>query len=241
MECTLDIKTLQEKLEEEFLFNNNSESMYFLLSLYENEYDINKFKPKYTCNLSIYRALKRKLNYRTDKDDIISAVNKIIYDDVNRLELSIFLESYTRGYKNKDGADMLESYILAKYDYMNLFFSKTLFHNIKNKEIKKIKKKILRKRNEDKILKAHITNIANLYAESILKSKVYKINKIINKQLVLSYKNNKILIGGEEVFLNKRELDLIYSTITSCIIKSIKKISRSAMWHGINDKVLSRY
>ena len=55
MEKSIRVKSLIKDLEYEFLYNKNPNSMYFLLSIYRNELNINKFKPIYTSSRNVKR------------------------------------------------------------------------------------------------------------------------------------------------------------------------------------------
>ncbi len=235
-----NIKKLHKSLEYNFLYNNDLNSMHLLLSMLENEVRLKKLRPKYICMTSIKRSLKRTLKYRRDRDLIIRTVNKLINDDVNRLELSIYIESYSSGYQEDEWANKLESLAVKTLPLEDICQKSILFNESKNPEVVKLRNELYNHLDSDNILNDRIKRIAFTYCEKVIKKKIYSINDNLDRQLMISYNDSDKIVNDEE-FLTIPELTNIYQKLMTSYIKSILRIYRSSYWYGINDRVLNRY
>ena len=242
MEKSIRVKSLIKDLEYEFLYNKNPNSMYFLLSIYRNELNINKFKPIYTSSRNVKKALNRLLKYRTDSKFIIDAISRLINDDLNRIELYLFLEAYVLGYKDIESANKLENFVIINYPDLKLSNKKMfLLHHSKVDDVLKLKEELVGNVIGRKNFNGYLKKVIFQYCEKIIKSKIFKLNVYLNKQYKFYYDRSGEIFMGEEPFLNSVELYKIYNKIRKCLFRSIVKTSKEAGWHGINDKVLNRY
>lgn len=234
------IRKLHKSLEYNFLYNNDLNSMQLLLTMLESDDKIKKLRPKYVCMNSIKRGLNRLLDYRRDRSIVVRAISKLINDDINRLELSMYLESYSLGYENIDWVNRIESYAVKHMSMQEISSSNILYHDSKNPEIIKLKNNLDKEIISDNINLERIKRITATYLNRVVRSKVYSINSCLDAQLMISYRNSDILIKDEE-YLTIPELTEIYDKITSLYTKSIIRIYKNSYWYGINDRVLNRY
>ena len=85
---------VEEGLENRFLYQNDPDSMHILLSMIDHRQKLANLQPGYRLMEQMSKSLNRSLRYRKDRDYIVSAIKKLINDDVNRFELAVFLKGY---------------------------------------------------------------------------------------------------------------------------------------------------
>ncbi|MDO5718464.1 MAG: hypothetical protein Q4P34_05715 [Tissierellia bacterium] len=235
-----NIKKLHKSLEYNFLYNNDLNSMHLLLAMLENEVRLKKLRPKYICMNSIKRSFMRTLKYRRDRDLIIRTVNKLINDDINRLELSVYIDSYSSGYQSDYWVNKLESLAFKTLPVEDICQKSILFHEAKNPDVLKLRNELNDYLDSDKIRNERIKRITFTYCEKVIKKKIYSINENLDRQLMISYNDSDKIVSDEE-FLTIPELTNLYQKLMTSYIKSITRIYRSSYWYGINDRVLNRY
>ncbi len=235
-----NIKKLHKSLEYNFLYNNDINSMHLLLAMLENEVRLKKLRPKYICMTSIKRSLKRTLKYRRDRDLIIRTVTKLLNDDINRLELSVYIDSYSSGFQDAEWVNKLENLAVKTLPLEDIFQKSILFHESKNPDVVRLRNELNDFLDSDKILNDRIKRITFSYCEKVLKKKIYSINDNLDRQLMISYHDSDKIINDED-FLTIPELTNLYQKLMTSYIKSIIRIYRSSYWYGINDRVLNRY
>lgn len=231
---------LKEELKAKFLYQDDVDSLYLLLSIIENDYKCNTLKPKYSCTKKIMRTISRFFKDREDVDEITAASMKILNEDLSRVEFAIYLEAYQMGYDDLRVVNSFENYVLSKTSAESLKNRKKLFHNYKNKEIKEIKKDIIYSVEKYVDFESYVDELIKKYCDKVIKENVFSLNKYLNKQLLFKFDGINTYIV-EERFLTKKELELLYEKIVKTYLRSIKYICKEAIWYGVNDKVLSRY
>ncbi len=232
--------TLKEELKAKFLFQDDVDSLYLLLSLIEKDYNCNTLKPKYNCTKKIVRTINRFFKDRDDADAITSACIKILNEDLSRMEFAIYLEAYSKGYDDLHAVNLLENYALTKIPSKNIKNRKKLFHSYKNKETKEIKNFIISSIDNYKDFENYLKEMINKYCEKVIKQNVYSLNKYLDKQLLFKFDGVNTYIV-EERFLTRFELEQLYNKILKTYLLSIRRLAKDAIWYGVNDRVLSRY
>ncbi len=145
-----DISIIYNGLINKFLYKNDINCIHILLNLFELEEDITNICPRYITINNIKKRITRFLNDRKDNYFISLNLGQAIHEDINRLELYIYLEGYKMGYHNNYWANNLENIILEKSNIEELYQLKYLYHFEANtEEIKNIKFEIF-KEIEDK-------------------------------------------------------------------------------------------
>ena len=230
---------IKKQLEERFLYQEDVDALDLLLSILDNNKSYYRMKPKYICSSRIRRSLLRLLHYREDRELIISSILKSIHDDINRLELSMYIDSYTKGYDYKEAVDCVETFALKQYSATFLNNRKSLYHSSKDRRVQKLKKEVLSKYQE-KNPDLHMNRFIEEYCDRTIKEKIMKVNTTMNKQLRFYYDKNNLYIN-EEIFLSKRLLGKIYRKILLSFTRVMSGIMKNALWYGINDRVLDRY
>lgn len=231
---------IYEGLKNRFLFNNDINSIYMLLSLYDLEENISNIYPKYICLNNIKRRIKNVLTERNDKEKIAMNISYLIHEDINRIELCFYLEGYKYGYYNNKYVNILEERALNLLSYEEMYNKRYLFHynftDVKDIKIK-LKNEIDKIERNDK----EIERLVFTFCNKVIKKKINNLDKYINKQLILDFSPYDFKIIDENYELNEYEVDKIYHGIVNLLIKNLKRIYKDASWFALNDKVLKRY
>lgn len=189
----------------------------------------------------IANSLETLYKKRQDREYIISAVQKLLYDEINRLEIVLAVNSYIYGKKSNIFANELENYFLINYPEIKI-----------NKNMKLIRRKLTSKdyRFRNRLIYDVIDNYdlnekfqikVDDFFEDRIKNNILNLNNYIHKQIKLEFKENKYFIFQKETFLTKGELEDLYFHIKKIFIEHFKKTSKRFIWYGLNDKVISRY
>lgn len=230
---------IKKELEARFLYHDDVDAMDLLLSIIDNNQSYNKLRPKYICSDRIRTSLRRMLHYRDDKEFIISAVLQGIHNDINRMELSLYLDYYTLGYGYKDGVDLLEREVLKRFTPALLATQRKLYHESKDIRIKKLRNQIIGNYREHNSY-LYTIKLINNYCDKTMRPKIMHLNTTMNKQLRFYYDSNNIYIH-DEVFISKKLLNKIYKRVLSTFTTVMLRTATNAVWYGINDRVLDRY
>lgn len=235
------IYNIYQGLNHNFLFNNDINSIHILLNLYDLENNITNIFPRYLSLNNLRKDISRLLKDRGSKHLIASNLGKLLHEDINRLELYLYLEGYKHGYLDNRLANNLENITIKYFSITDLYNIKYLYHfNIINDEVKKIKDKIYKKQKSENGNYPTLKNIVYNYTSNIIKSKIFSLNKYLDKQLEIGYDFYTAYIK-EDNFLTMEELDNIYNKVERTISTNGYKTYIDAYWYGVNDRVLQRY
>lgn len=178
---------------------------------------------------------------RSDREYIKSAVQKLVYDDINRLEIVLAVNSYMYGKKSNVFANELENYFLVNYPNLKISRKQKLI-------VRKLSSKDYRFRNRliNNVIDYYNLNKkfeekTNDFFENVIKEYIFNLNNYIVKQLKLEFKGNSYYVLQKEKFLTKKELEELYNHINKIFMEHLNKTLRIFIWYGLNDKVTSRY
>lgn len=229
----------EKSLEYQFLYKDDPDSIFLLLSWLENNNLGDNLVPKYSVTKSLLTGLRRTIRGRKDKKSIVDAINKLIGDDLNRMELAFTLKAYRNAYYTTQLVDKLERLALKVYTPNELSKMKCLFHDSDNH-------KILDFKNEVKcyLLKNKITTNneyhCNKFIDDNLKKKFFRVNFYMDKQVVMDYHNSDILtLEGKN--LSIKEILHLYNKSKFYINRQLEIAYFEQFWCSLNDIVLSRY
>ena len=237
-----DLVQIYDGLEYNFLYNNDINSMHILLNLYDLEDNMINICPKYMSTREIRKKIKRLLVYRKSRQLITNNIILLIHEDIDRLELVLYLKGYKYGYFNNKWVNILEDATLKYYSIDEIYEKNFLFHhNPEFTEIEELKEsfKTEIEINEQKTKK--LEKIIYTYCQKVIKNKIYKLNLYIDKQLTIEYDSRGTNIKEEDPYLSIGELNKIYDIIIKTIIKNTTTSYANASWFGVNDRVLNRY
>lgn len=239
--CTSDYE-LYNSLKHNFLYNNDINCIHILLNLYDLEENIRNIFPKYISIRHLRNHISKCLKERSGNELIAKNLGELIHEDINRLELSLYLEGYKQGYYCKKRVNLLESLTIKFFSIDELYSLKYLFHfETKRKEVLDLKERIFSEIDEDEKHTKFLYNNINKYISNIIKTKVHSLNKHLDKQLTIDCCSDAGKIKEESSLLTKEDLHIIYKEVKRIIIKNGFKLYKDAYWNGLNDRVLKRY
>ncbi len=233
---------LYEGLKYNFLFNNDINCIHILLNLYDLESNINNIFPKYISIERLRKNITKVLKKRKGNHLMAYNLGELIHEDINRLELLIYLDGYKSGYLNKKHIDKLENITLEYFSISELYNMKYLFHFDNSiKEVEKFKDNIYERLLQEKETQNMLEETIDNYTENILKPKILNLNKYLDKQLAIDYDSCSPYIKDEESVLTLEELKVVYKEVLNIITRNINKLYNDAYWNGLNDRVIMRY
>ncbi len=239
---SVKILDMYEGLKNKFLYQNDLNSIYILLALYDLEENIANIYPKYMCKNEIRRKIKNILRNREDGDLIAHNLSIVLHEDINRLELCFYLEGYKHGYTCNQWVNKLEEKSLEIMGIDQIYRSPFLFHfDISEPQIKGLYSKCRQEIEYQERKSKYIEGLVYAFANKIIKRKIVDLDKYVNKQLRMDFELYYIKIKETEYKLMEAEIDKVYHTIVNILIKKMKNIYKEAFWFAINDKVLKRY
>ena len=194
---------------------------------------------------AIFNKISKSLDVfyknRSDREYIKSAVQKLVYDDINRLEIVLAVNSYMYGKKSNVFANEVENYFLLNYPNLKISKKQKLI-------VRKLSSKDYRFRNRviNNVIDYYNLNKmfeekTNEFFENVIKEYIFNLNNYIVKQLKLEFKGNNYYVLQKEKFLTKKDLENLYNHIYKVFMEHLHKTSRIFIWYGLNDKVTSRY
>lgn len=237
-----DVFDLYESLKYKFLFNNDINSIHILLNLYDLEENIRNIFPKYVSIRNLRNSIKRALKKRRGSQLIALNLSNLVHEEINRLELFLYLEGYKSGYVNTRVVNDFERLTLKYCSIANIYNNKYLYHfETSNQEILELKKSINMNLNQEEKKYKDLYNLIYKYSSVTIKPKVISLNKYLDKQMTMDLDLNDINIKEDVPLLTKDDLNSIYIELFKIIFKNGFKLYKNAYWYGLNDRVLRRY
>lgn len=233
---------LYEGLKHNFLFKNDLNSIHILLNLYDIEDNIRNIFPKYVSLKYLKSHIVRILKERRGNQMIAMNLGELIHEDVNRLELLLYLEGYKNGHINIKLANSLEDLTVKTYAINELYYQKYLFHfDTNNEDVRKLKDMVFDHIDENEETTNHLNKMITNYSEKIIKAKICSLNKYLDKQLTINYNEEITHITEDDGLLTKDELINIYNEVIKIVTRNGLRLYKDAYWNGLNDRVLKRY
>ena len=176
---------------------------------------------------AIFNKISKSLDIfyknRSDREYIKSAVQKLVYDDINRLEIVLAVNSYMYGKKSNVFANELENYFLVNYPNLKISRKQKLI-------VRKLSSKDYRFRNRliNNVIDYYNLNKkfeekTNDFFENVIKEYIFNLNNYIVKQLKLEFKGNSYYVLQKEKFLTKKELEELYNHINKIFMEHLNK------------------
>lgn len=237
----LKLWEIYEELKKNFLYENDINSIYILLTLYDLEENISNICPKYMCTKNIKKKIRYVLKDRLDRDIISHNISLLIHEDISRLELCFYLEGYKYGFYNNKWVNILEENAIERFGINKIYGKKYLFHFDTTDEIKKLKASIERSIDNKEKKEKYIESLVFTFSNRVIKKKIVNLEEYLDKQLKIEFNPYSYHINEGFSKIRDEELDKIYFTIVINAIKNFKKIYKDACWFALNDKVLKRY
>ena len=237
-----EVSSIYEGLKYNFLYNNDINCIHILLNLYDLEENITNICPKYISINNLKKHIGRLLKGKKCNHLISLNLGQLIHEDINRLELYIYLEGYKHGYFNNSWVNVLEETTIKNISIEQLYDIKYLYHfDINNVHILDIRTLLDEEIQKDEKDNKFLSDIVETYCDTVIKSKVLSLNKFLDKQLTIEYDAKMYNIKEDNSLLTFEELAKIYKEMIRILLKDSLKLYKDAYWHGLNDRVLKRY
>lgn len=194
---------------------------------------------------AIFNKISKSLDVfyknRSDKEYIKSAVKKLVYDDINRLEIVLAVDSYIYGKKSNVFANEVENYFLLNYPNLKISKKQKLIVRKLSSKDYRFRNRVINNVIDYYNLNKKFEEKTNEFFENVIKEYIFNLNNYIVKQLKLEFKGNNYYVLQKEKFLTKKDLENLYNHIYKFFMEHLHKTSRIFIWYGLNDKVTSRY
>lgn len=187
MTSNLEKEPIYEKLEYDYLINDDDRSLDILMSLLD-EYDISqKDIGNFKVKTYVLRNLKRYFHFLTDIDSIIEKLNETIGSCIDRFEVIVFIKARGAAIKDKKMIDELENraisyygpeYLLDGNDFLSDKFSP--FY----KEALKMVEDLVR---EDKNFLSNLYKEISQYCKATILDKILNLDRDADKQLQFDF------------------------------------------------------
>lgn len=233
---------LYEGLKHNFLFKNDLNSIHILLNLYDIEDNIRNIFPKYVSIKYLRNHISRILKNRRGNQLIAMNLGELIHEDINRLELLLYLEGYKGGFINIKEANRLEDITVKIYPITELYYQKYLFHfDTYTEDVNDLRDEIYYNLDKDEDSSNHLHKLIDRYCEKVIKNKIFSLNRYLDKQLTIDYDSLPVNITEDETLLTMDDLSNVYSEVIKIISRNGMRLYKDAYWNGLNDRVLKRY
>lgn len=238
----LSFSDIKKSLLHRFLYQGDSDAIQILLNIYKIEERIDNVFPSYISIKSLKKDILSFLKDKVGKELIASNISQIIHDDINRLELVVYLFGYRKGLKSFHAANELEILTLKYFTVEDLYTKPILFHyECENKEVLLFKESLLSEMKRTKFLKNNLVNMLNWYNKNVLKKKIYSLNEHVDRQILINTESDKLKFIEVENHLNYRELRGLNKKLMRFLYRDGVRVYETAFWNGLNDLVLRRY
>ncbi len=224
-----------EKLEYNFLINEDIYSFNTLMSLLYDKNFVKFSKNDYYIKDYVMRNLKKYFWNLSDIDQIIMTLESLITDDLNRYEFWISVKAQYRAFKDKKMIDDLECDIIN--DLGVRFLMENMYPTINKNDPRLLNLADKYKVNiyDDKNLVSKLKENMGIYCDLKVKSKIYTLDQTTHKQLRFDTSS----IYTEDITLNQTKK--IYEKSQSYLYKSIVDIYAEYYFRGLLREVLERY
>lgn len=241
MYTAIDGDDVYKGLKNRFLYENDINSIYVLLALYDVENNINNIFPRYIEFTDIKRKVSNILKNRSDATNISHNISVIIHEDINRLELCFYLEGYKDGFTNYKSVNLLENEIIKTYGIGFTYDKENFKYVITDESFFKLKERIFDDLDEKLDQSNHMIKLTDKFLENIIMKKIINLDKCIEKQLKINFDLKSVDIGEVSYELNDSEIKKIENYLNGNIKKHIIGVYKQAFWTAMNDKVFNRY
>lgn len=241
MSSANQVRDIYQGLTDKFLYNNDLNSIYMLLALYDIEENISNICPIYTYSKDIRHKIKNILKNREDAEVISQNLSIIVNEDMNKLELCFYLEGYKHGFNSPKYINYLEDKTLSLLNIKDIYDARYLFHFDNNSSIIEFKEECFKYLDNENEKNKHMEELITTFTSKVIKKKISNLGDHVERQLKINFDIYNFSIGEVNYDLSMEEIDKLYRLILKTLTTHLKKIYKEAFWYAINDKVLMRY
>ncbi|MCI5643633.1 hypothetical protein ACQRC6_03265 [Peptoniphilus sp. SGI.035] len=235
-------KDIKKYLIANFLYKGDLDSINILLNLYNVYESIENIYPRYVTLENLRKDIIKIYRQKEGIELIAQNLSSLIHDDINRLELYLYLEAYRLGFNSKKHINILEIITLKYLTIDELYNRKKLFqYEFQNEEVLSFKKLIFKEIRKDKQIRIFIKNTLSDVKKKLLNEKINSINDHLDLQLSFKSENDDVKIREVDSYLTDSEIITLNNKISKFLYIDGFRIFRNGFWDGVNDRVLKRY
>lgn len=225
---------LIEKLEYNYLINDDEISLKTLISLFETKNFKLSDDNSYYLKDSVLKNLRKYFWNLANIDQIIESLDKNIGKDLTRFECLLGIKARYRGLNNKLHVDELEYKAIEYYGASFLFENSNIFNDDCDLsfQMKDYYSDIIR---SDKQLISELNEEILEYAEKYLRKKILSLDINVNKQLAFDID----YIYTDDITLEQSVK--IYNKMVSYLSRSSIDVYAKSYWEGLVQGVVNRY
>ena len=224
-----------EKLEYNYLVDEDVYSLNTLMSLLYDQNFINFSKQTYYAKEYCFRNLKKYFWNLVDIDEIINSLSRNIGYDIDRYEYLISIKAQFRAKRSKKAVDRLELLMIENLGINFLLDESNVYYKKDDKRIYKLGSTMKDAIFSDRKLVSKLREDLFHFSDLCLRKKIYEIDMLTHKQLTFNTES----IFTEDITI--KQTQKIYEKTISYLSRSILDIYAEYYYRGLVREVFERY
>lgn len=225
-----------EKLEYNFLINEDVYSLNTLMSLLYDKNFVKFSKNDYYVKDYVMKNLKKYFWDLSNIDQIIDYLEASITADINRYEYLLSIKAQYRAFRDKKMVDNLEYELIDCFGVSYMMRNFSYYSSKNDPKVREIGEKFKDNIYTDKRLVSNLKANMGKFCDLKIRSSILNIDQSTHKQLRFDTSN---FIYTEDITLNQTRK--IYDKSLSYLYKSIVDVYAEYYFRGLIREVLERY
>lgn len=225
-----------EKLEYNFLINEDVYSLNTLMSLLYDKNFVKFSKNDYYVKDYVMKNLKKYFWDLSNIDQIIDYLEASITADINRYEYLISIKAQYRAFRDKKMVDNLEYELIECFGVSYMMRNFSYYSSKNDPKVREIGENFKDNIYTDKRLVSNLKSNMGKFCDLKIRSSILNIDQSTHKQLRFDTSN---FIYTEDITLNQTRK--IYDKSLSYLYKSIVDVYAEYYFRGLIREVLERY
>lgn len=225
-----------EKLEYNFLINEDVYSLNTLMSLLYDKNFVKFSKNDYYVKDYVMKNLKKYFWDLSNIDQIIDYLEASITADINRYEYLISIKAQYRAFRDKKMVDNLEYELIECFGVSYMMRNFSYYSSKNDPKVREIGENFKDNIYTDKRLVSNLKANMGKFCDFKIRSSILNIDQSTHKQLRFDTSN---FIYTEDITLNQTRK--IYDKSLSYLYKSIVDVYAEYYFRGLIREVLERY
>jgi len=225
-----------EKLEYNFLINEDIYSLNTLMSLLYDKNFVKFSKNDYYVKDYVMKNLKKYFWDLSNIDQIIDYLEASITADINRYEYLLSIKAQYRAFRDKKMVDNLEYELIDCFGVSYMMRNFSYYSSKNDPKVREIGEKFKDNIYTDKRLVSNLKANMGKFCDLKIRSSILNIDQSTHKQLRFDTSN---FIYTEDITLNQTRK--IYDKSLSYLYKSIVDVYAEYYFRGLIREVLERY
>ncbi len=234
-------KEIYRGLKNRFLYENDLNSIYVLLALYDLEENINSIRPRYISLSDIKLKVGEFLQKREKAESTVHNISVVLHEDINRLELCFYLEGYKDGYNSKRLANVLEYEIIKMYGIGFTYKRDNLRYILNDDNFTELKESFTDIMGANFENQTYMNTLADRFIHRIMMNKLFNLEEYMAGQFSYNTDMNEFEAELSAYRLNEIELKSIERYLNDEIKPHLNRLYQESLWAAVNDRVFNRY